>query len=279
MSIYTNLDIFLQTLIFSKKDFHVITNICPRSRRNCFKPHFSKDWSAGAGSQSPIRKRNVVEHVCLLKAKEGLSDEEEKDMLDYLYTLQYQMGGIVAISLGSISNQNPDGYTHAVYMRFQRKEDLAKFYGNSSYLGVLREHVMPHCHELISVDYNCEVEDDILPIFRKGEEFNYGIEFVLLISVVEGAVVGCIVDALDAFINLTLEYPSLIAQATQGSNFNSSSSEYTHAAVIRFRSSEAFKMFVGSPSYRELWMSKFEPITKKSLTVQFSIEPVGTEIM
>ncbi|KAL5706626.1 hypothetical protein ACHQM5_024770 [Ranunculus cassubicifolius] len=181
--------------------------------------------------------------------------------------------------VGSISNQNPDGYTHAVYMRFQRKEDLAKFYGNSSYLGVLREHVMPHCHELISVDYNCEVEDDILPIFRKGEEFNYGIEFVLLISVVEGAVVGCIVDALDAFINLTLEYPSLIAQATQGSNFNPSSSEYTHAAVIRFRSSEAFKMFVGSPSYRELWMSKFEPITKKSLAVQFSIEPVGTEIM
>jgi hypothetical protein len=44
--------------------------------------------------------RKVVEHICLLKAKENLSDEEEKDMLDYLYTTQYQMGGIVAISLG-----------------------------------------------------------------------------------------------------------------------------------------------------------------------------------
>jgi hypothetical protein len=41
-----------------------------------------------------------VEHICLLKAKENLSDKEEKDMLDYLYTTQYQMGGIVAISLG-----------------------------------------------------------------------------------------------------------------------------------------------------------------------------------
>lgn len=47
-----------------------------------------------------ISCRKVVEHVCLLKAKEDLSEEEENDMLDYLYTTQYQMGGIVAISLG-----------------------------------------------------------------------------------------------------------------------------------------------------------------------------------
>jgi hypothetical protein len=44
--------------------------------------------------------RKVVEHVCLLKAKKFLSDEDEKDMLDYLYTSQYQMRGIVAVSLG-----------------------------------------------------------------------------------------------------------------------------------------------------------------------------------
>lgn len=41
-----------------------------------------------------------MEHICLLKAKKELSEEEEKDMLDYLFTSQYQMGGIVAISLG-----------------------------------------------------------------------------------------------------------------------------------------------------------------------------------
>lgn len=41
-----------------------------------------------------------MEHLCLLRAKEDLSDEQEKDMLDYLYTSQYHMAGIVAISLG-----------------------------------------------------------------------------------------------------------------------------------------------------------------------------------
>lgn len=31
-------------------------------------------------------------------------------------------------------------------MRFQRKEDLAKFYDNPFYLGVIKEHVSPYCH-------------------------------------------------------------------------------------------------------------------------------------
>lgn len=36
--------------------------------------------------------------------KEDLSEEQEKDMLDYLYTTQYQMRGIIAISLGDPFN-------------------------------------------------------------------------------------------------------------------------------------------------------------------------------
>jgi len=47
-------------------------------------------------------RRKVVEHICLLKAKKDLSEEAENDMLDYLYTTQYQMGGIIAISLGKV---------------------------------------------------------------------------------------------------------------------------------------------------------------------------------
>lgn len=99
------------------------------------------------------KKRKIVEHVCLLKSKEDLSDEEEQDMLDYLYTTQYQMRGIVAISLGRIGNDNLDKYSHAFYLRFQRKEDLVKFYQNPFYLGVLKEHVSPYCH--VCPDMDC----------------------------------------------------------------------------------------------------------------------------
>ncbi|KAK1313733.1 hypothetical protein QJS10_CPA06g00373 [Acorus calamus] len=93
-----------------------------------------------------VRKRKVVEHILLLKAKSDLLEDEEKNMLDYLFTTQYQMSGTLALSLGRIEDQNADGFSHAMFMRFQRKEDLAKYYKNSYYSGVLKEHVMPHCY-------------------------------------------------------------------------------------------------------------------------------------
>ncbi|XP_061373760.1 uncharacterized protein LOC133316077 [Gastrolobium bilobum] len=232
--------------------------------------------SSNLGSQ---RKRKIVEHVCLLRAKEDLSEEEENDMLDYLYTTQYQMGGVVAISLGRISAPNPEHYTHALYMRFQRKENLEKFYENPFYLKVLKDHVMTYCHGLINVDYESEVEDDMLSIFRKGEEFNHGVEFVLLISFNKVALGNLVEHALASLASMMLGSPSLIVQFTQGLNFSPSSKEYTHGVVIRFRSVEAFKIFIHSKEYQDIWLSKFQPIVQKSLSLHFSVDPVGTEIM
>lgn len=48
--------------------------------------------------------------------------------------------------VGRISNENVENYTHGVFMRFQRKEQLVKFYENPFYSKVLKEHVMPYCH-------------------------------------------------------------------------------------------------------------------------------------
>lgn len=50
---------------------------------------------------------------------------------------------------GRIEVPNTDNFTHALYMRFQKREDLAKFYKNSYYSKILREHVTPFsyvCH-------------------------------------------------------------------------------------------------------------------------------------
>ncbi|KAI4372229.1 hypothetical protein MLD38_010485 [Melastoma candidum] len=242
--------------------------------RNCpRRVSASQEREAGVAEE---RKRSIVEHVCLLVAKEDITDEEEKDMLDYLYTTQYQMGGIIATSLGRIANKYSEKYTHAVFMRFQRKEDLSKFYENPFYLKVLEQHVNPYCHGLINVDYESEVHDDMLPIFRKGEEFNYGEELVLLLSVTDDAFGELAEDALAALQGLAADSPSLIVQMTQGFNIHNSDSEYTHGVVIRFRSLEALEIFTGSSEYKKVWRSKFKPIVRKTLTVHFSIDPLWT---
>ncbi|XP_022985458.1 uncharacterized protein LOC111483461 isoform X2 [Cucurbita maxima] len=174
---------------------------------------------SASGEHSPTtnlgKKRKVFEHISLLKARENISEEEENDLLDYLYTTQYQMRGIVAVSLGRACGQNSESYTHGVYMRFQRKEDLEKFYVNPFYSRILNEHVMPYCHGLIHVDYESEVEDDMLPIFRKGEEFNYGVEFVLLIKFLQDSFGKPLEDALNSLEQLAIDNPSLIVQFTQ----------------------------------------------------------------
>lgn len=236
--------------------------------------------STGHDSSGDVRrKRKVFEHICLLKAKEDLDDEKENIMLDYLYTSQYQMAGIVAVSLGRISDQNPKNYSHAFYMRFQRKDDLKKFYENTFYLGILKDYVMPYCHGLINVDYEAEVEDDILPIFRKGEDFNFGVEFIILIGFIKTAMGKPAEDALASLIELTEGFSSLIVQATQGPNFNPTSKEYDHVVMIRFRSFEAFQIFTSSSEYKDMWKSKFQAITQHILPVYFSVDPVGTELM
>ncbi|XP_010469579.1 PREDICTED: uncharacterized protein LOC104749611 [Camelina sativa] len=230
-------------------------------------------------SSKSIKTRKVVEHVCLLKAKEDLSEEQEKDMLDYLYTTQYQMRGIVAISVGCISDRNNGDYTHALFMRFQKKEDLDKFYENPFFLKVLNERVTPFCHGLTNLDYESEVEDDILAIFRKGEEYNYGEEFVLVVTFAKNASNKNIKDAMDSFAQLTSSLPSLIVQSTQGSNFNDSSKEFTHAAVVRFRSFDAMEIFIEGREYKDMWMSQFEPFIEKAVALHFSVDPVGTDVM
>ncbi|KAM6587947.1 hypothetical protein CsatA_010552 [Cannabis sativa] len=214
-------------------------------------------------SSNVIKKRKVVEHLCLLKANDDLSEEKENNMLDYLYTTQYQMGGILSISLGRISNQNNKNYTHAVYVRFQRKDDLVKFYEKPFYLGVLKEHVLPYCHFKSCAD-NCTGYTAFAirgystwTMNQKYKEFNYGVEFMLLISFKDNTV-GLVEDALTSLESLIMGFPSLIVQYTQV---------------------EAFQIFESSSEYKYIWRTKFEPITQRTLSVYYSVDPVGTDIM
>lgn len=48
--------------------------------------------------------------------------------------------------IGRVSDQENAKYTHAIFMRFQKKEDLTRFYDNPFYVGVLRDRVFPYFH-------------------------------------------------------------------------------------------------------------------------------------
>lgn len=104
-------------------------------------------------------------------------------------------------------------------------------------------------------------------------------EFILLLSVIKSALGGPVEDALDTLAKLTVQFGSMIVQATQGSNINPDDREFTHAMVIRFPSFEAFNIFRDSSEYKDMWRLKLQPIAAKTLAVHFAVDPVGTEIM
>ncbi|KAH1265502.1 hypothetical protein GmHk_01G001194 [Glycine max] len=56
--------------------------------------------------------------------------------------------------------------------------------------------------------------------------------------------------ALASLASMMLESPSFIVQFTHGLNLSLSSKEYTHGVVIRFRSVEAFEIFINSKEYK-----------------------------
>lgn len=235
--------------------------------------------SNGAPSGGLVKKRKIVEHIILLRAKPNISDAEEKDMLDYLYTSQYQMRGILAVSLGRIEDPNTENFTHAVLMRFQQKDDIAKFHSSPYYYKILDEHVKPVSYGSVSVDFESEVEDDIIPLFRRGEDFNYGVEFMLLISFLESASGDSVEDALASLQRFISQCSSFIVQATLGCCLNHMDSGYSHAAVIRFPSFDDFKIFREGMEYKDMWASTFQPIVEKSLELHFTVDPVGNQLM
>ncbi|CAN6285997.1 unnamed protein product [Urochloa humidicola] len=235
--------------------------------------------SNGAPSGGLVKKRKIVEHIILLRAKPNISDAEEKDMLDYLYTSQYQMRGILTVSLGRIEDPNSENFTHAVFMRFQWKEDIAKFQSSAYYSKILDEHVKPVSYgSSVSVDFESEVEDDIIPLFRRGEDFNSGVEFILLISFFETASQEAREDASSSLQRLISQWGSFIVQATCGCSLDPEN-EYNHAAVIRFPSFDDLKLFRESMEYKDMWASKLHQIVEKSLELHFTVDPVGNQLM
>ncbi|MCO5582879.1 hypothetical protein L7F22_036780 [Adiantum nelumboides] len=223
-----------------------------------------------------VRKRKVIEHIAIFQMKKGFTEDQEKDMLDHLYTLQYQLRGIISVSLGSTTNLNADGCTHGLFMRFPSVEALEGYYESPARWKVANEYIIPYYNGLICVDYEAEVEDDIEPLFRRGEAFEQGIESLTLLQVKAEADPRRIQESFDSVSSLVEDLGSVVVQHTFGTNITNLNKGYTHGMVMRFPSEEARNTFTLHSSYVEIMESKFLPITLKILTVQYAVAPVGT---
>jgi len=52
---------------------------------------------------------------------------------------------------GRIEEPNSENFTHAVFMRFQQKEDIVKFHSSAYYSKILDDHVKPVSYVRLSM--------------------------------------------------------------------------------------------------------------------------------
>ncbi|KAH7290550.1 hypothetical protein KP509_30G053400 [Ceratopteris richardii] len=198
-------------------------------------------------------------------------------MLDHLYTLQYQLRGILTVSLGSnIANENMNGCTHGLFMRFPSKEALGGYYESPARWRVEHDYIFPYYNGMICIDYEAEVEDDIEPIFRRGEVFEEGVESLMLLQVKPDVDPSKVKEGLNSVSHLVDELGTLVVQHTSGLNIGELGKGYTHGMVTRFLSEEARDIFMQHPHYVEIVETKLKPNFLKMLTVEFNVAPVGT---
>ncbi|CAD6232050.1 unnamed protein product [Miscanthus lutarioriparius] len=126
-----------------------------------------------------------------------------------------------------------------------------------------KRHCLDNLQGSVSVDFESEAEDDIIPIFHRGET----------------ASGEATEDALASLQKLISQCSSFTVQATCGCCLDHPDSGYSHAALIRFPSFDDLKLFRESMEYKDMWASKFHPVVERSLHLHFTLDPVGNQLM
>ncbi|GAQ85909.1 Stress responsive alpha-beta barrel domain protein [Klebsormidium nitens] len=98
-----------------------------------------------------------VEHVVLLKVKEGTPQESVTSLLTDMEDLQAAAApNVVQLTIGSNVSSRSKGYTHAMVVRCPSEDDLAAYNKHPKHRDILRKKVLPNCGSLLAVDYSID---------------------------------------------------------------------------------------------------------------------------
>jgi hypothetical protein len=212
------------------------------------------------------KTRTVVDHAVLFRMKDELTKEQEQEMLDALFTLQYQTKGVLYLSAGRVLEKTADGVTHALFARFAKKEDVDAYMQHPGRVTIARELVGPYYNGLVILDVEDKVADDLEAIFGREFAQRGGIDHFVLFKVKKGTSQESIDAMLQSFRDFAASLdPSIMFQLTAGTNISPVGKGYTHGFIARVPSDAALEAFVKSEGY-------VQALSKEAL-------PEGTEFI
>lgn len=95
----------------------------------------------------------MIEHIVLLKLKDGTPEESVARMIEGLKGLQSKVPGILAVSVGTNFSERSKGFTHGLVMRFEDKAALEAYLPHPAHEAVAQELVLPIIDDFVRVNY------------------------------------------------------------------------------------------------------------------------------
>ncbi len=95
----------------------------------------------------------MVEHIVLFKWQENAPKEAIDATMDALRALKNEIPGILELTAGENYTNRSQGFTHALYVRFESKEALEIYAPHPKHQHVVQNHVAPIKENVLAVDY------------------------------------------------------------------------------------------------------------------------------
>lgn len=143
----------------------------------------------------------VTEYLLLLRFNDEVHKSEGvQEILDKIWTVQYQLPNVLCASTGAVSpmeaedtdinqalkyldNQiaEPLGFSHAAHFRFNNPGTLEHFLSHPTFTEVMATCVTDNCDQISSIAYEGLVHKDIGAVFRRDPEYSSGYDVVMLL--------------------------------------------------------------------------------------------------
>lgn len=207
----------------------------------------------------------IVEHVVLLKVKEGTAPESIDALVTALRGLRY-LDMVLELTAGPVLKGVPSEFTHALHSRYKDKADLGAYQAHPDHVDVVVKHVLPLSDNILSIDWEATPEGSV-----PAEEL--GALRIALLKPKEGVKPEDFGQLLESLTN----YKGHAIEASSGTNFTPARAQgYQWGFLLRFDSAAALEEFSADPQLRQLQEAKVKPLVESLLVVDLGKESVGS---
>lgn len=192
-----------------------------------------------------MKPTRVVEHIVLLKVKEGASAEQQDAMVSGLRSLKC-LQTVTELNAGKVVHASSEAYTHALHCRYMSKEDLASYANDPYHLDVISKCIVPIVEDRLALDWEADVAEPVL------QGASYGAVRIVTMKPKQGVGSAELSSIMDVMREHKSRFP-FIRQVSVGKNFSPArAKEYEWAYLAVFPSPDELAELTKSREHGDL---------------------------